>query len=1090
MRIRFSAPVLLLALGLALATPAAGREARFLEYPDIHGDLVLFSFDGDLWTVGVDGGTAARLTSHPGNEYAGSFSPDGARIAFSGGYDGGSDVYRIPVEGGEPERLTYRGSCRVVEWTPDGREVVFRAAIDATGRPITKLYAVSTEGHEPRQLPVPRGVLCSFSPDGTKMLYNRRGREEYYWKRYKGGQYQDIWLADLETGRITPVTEYVGKNSYPMWIGEKMYFVSDRGPSGIANLYSFDLATREAVAVTSHDDFDVQMPGTDGKRIVYLHAGLLHLFDPRTGKSERIPVNIPSDRWKLADRVINPKDYIHSMSVTDDGKHAVFEARGDVFLVPTDRKRETRNLTDTAGTRERYPQVSPDGKRVAFFSDCDGEYDLYVRDLEGDDSWDRVVEGLDRTVYHLQWSPDGEKILFQTKDFDLYYVDVATKELVLVDSSRQLKNDEFYWEVSDYDWSPDGKWIAYSFVQFNRNNKIFLHELESKRRIPLTDDFYDSMNPSFDAGGRYLYFLSYRDFTVKMDIYEDNHVIAHPVQPMVVQLRAGERPPFDDDAGGTEEEESAEESEDDPFRIDVDGIQDRIFPLPVDSGNHFYLEAGKGIVTWASVPGYDRGEFEFVFTPSGATNLTFHLFDMDAKKEVEAQGKIADWRISTNGEHLIVRRGDDYLVTPLSKACKSASLGDSLDLGRMVYTVKPLQEWRQIFQDTWRWYRDFFYDPGMHGRDWKAIGEKFGRLLPDLNSREDLNWLLQQMVGELCVSHTYVGGGDFEPRTSVDNPVFTGLLGADLVPDPSGYYRFETILGPTPYNRDLTSPLVRPDIECREGDFLIAIDGRVIRTPEPIHKHLQMTRGRKLTITVNSSPAAEGARTYEIEPIRSERALRYERWIADNIATVLEATDGEVGYLHLTAMGARNIGQFDKYWRAFRYKKGLVIDVRGNGGGWTEYFMIDKLERQMVAYNCLQNMIPFRYPGSVSNGKYVVLTDETNGSDGEAFVEHFKARKLGTVIGVPSWGGLVGIINGQRTIDNGTVHQSNNSFYGREGKWLVENHGADPDILVENDPESRMAGRDLQLETAIRVLLEQIEEDPYTFPEKPDYPKK
>jgi len=370
------------------------------------------------------------------------------------------------------------------------------------------------------------------------------------------------------------------------------------------------------------------------------------------------------------------------------------------------------------------------------------------------------------------------------------------------------------------------------------------------------------------------------------------------------------------------------------------------------------------------------------------------------------------------------------------------------------------------------------------------MGEKYKALLPHLNSRQDLNWLLQQMVGDLCVSHTYVGGGDMGPGSSVSNPVSTGLLGADLVRHASGFYRFKTIYGPTPYNRNLSSPLARPDIEIKEGDYLIAINGKKIKVPENIHKHLQITSGERVKITVNAEPSSEGAKTYEVEPIRSERSLRYERWIADNIRTVLEKSNGDLGYLHLTAMGAGNIGQFDKYWRAFRYKKGIIIDVRGNRGGWTEYFMIDKLERTMVAFNCLKEMVPFRYPGSVCNGKYVVVTNEANGSDGEAFVEHFKARKLGTVVGVPSWGGLVGIINGQRTIDNGTIHQSNNSFYGREGKWLVENHGADPDIYVENPPASVLAGRDRQLEYAIDLILRQIKEDPYSFPSKPAYPRR
>lgn len=1078
-------PFLTLAFILFFSSFAlAVSESRFMTDPDIHGDKLVFTFEEDLWIAGTQGGAAARITSHPGREHSPKFSPDGRWIAFSGSYDGGTHVYYIPAEGGSPERLTFCGSAQVIGWMPGGERIIFRSAMDYNFRPIAKLYSVSMEGDQPQQLPVPAGVLCSFSPDGRKMVYNRRGREEYYWKRYKGGQYQDIWLADLETGEFTPLTKYVGKNSYPMWIGERMFFVCDQGESGIANFYTYEFASGKITQVTRYSDFDVQMPSTDGRQIVYLHGGNLHILDAQTLQSRKVSVSTPSDRWKIADRTVNPKDCIHSMSITDDGESAVFEARGDIFLVPTDSKKETQNLTKTPGSRERYPQVSPDGKKVAFFSDRSGEYELYLLDLEKGGEWIRITNGQNRTVYHLLWSPDSRKILFGNKDFSIFYVDVETKTLTRVDSSNQLKNDEFYWEVSDYQWSPDSKWIVYSFVQYNRNNRIFLYSLEEKKGYALTGDFYDCLNPSFDTSGDYLYFLSYRDFTVKMDIYEDNHIISHPVKVMAVQLRAGEKLPFEDTAA---KEEPAKEKE---FRIDIEGIQDRIFPLPAASGNYFYLKGGKGVLTWASIPGYDRGEYEEVFTPSGAVKWTLHLFDMEKKNEVALEEKISDWRISTNGEHLLCRKGDTFFVSTLKKVLQSKSPGNALNLERMTYEVKVREEWVQIFSDTWRWYRDFFYDPGMHGRDWKVLGEKYRALLPDVNSRQELNWLLLQMVGDLCVSHTYIGGGDYGPRPSVSTPLYTGLLAADFEADPSGFYRFKTIYGPTQYNRDLKSPLVRPDMDCKEGYYLIAINGQPIRPPENIHKHLQVTQGKKVKITVNSNPSPEGAKTYEIEPIRSDWNLRYERWIADNIQIVLEKSDNEAGYIHLTAMGANNIGQFDKYWRAFRYKKGIIIDVRGNGGGWTEYFMIDKLERKMVAFNCLHEMEPFRYPGSVCNGKYVVVTNEFNGSDGEAFVEHFKARKLGTVIGVPSWGGLVGIINGQKTMDNGTVHQSNNAFYGREGEWLVENHGADPHLFVDNDPASLMAGKDLQLETAVEVILKQIGEDPFTFPPKPAYPKK
>ncbi|MGQ9561695.1 MAG: S41 family peptidase [Candidatus Oleimicrobiaceae bacterium] len=1075
---------LVLATMLALSGAMQGAiEGRFMQYPDIHGDTIVFTFEGDLWTVPASGGLAVRLTSHPGNEFAAKISPDGRWIAFSANYQRGPNVYLMPIDGGAPKRLTYRGPAQVVTWTPDGKKIVYRAGFENTFSPIVKLFAVSPEGTYPEKLPVPRGILCSFSPDGSKMVYNPRGREEYYWKRYKGGQYPDIWLYDFSTKEFRKLTDYVGKNAYPMWIGEAMYYVSDQGEHGIANLYRYDFATGVSTQVTDYTDFDVQMPSTDGRSIVYLHAGYLYVFDVASGKSRRVQVQIPTDGWQLAERTINSKNYVHSMSLSDDGKTAVFEARGDVFLVPAGEREQARNLTNTPGSRERYPQLSPNGKWLAFFSDRSGEYELYVLELERDTPWRQLTNGLRTTVYHLEWSPDGGKILFGTKDFCLYYVDVNSGQLVKVACSNQLKNDEFYWEMSDYCWSPDSKWIAYSFVQYNRNSKIFLYSLDQKKSYPVTDEFYDCLNPSFDPEGEYLYFLSYRNFDVRMDVFEDNHVIPNPVKVMVAQLKAGQKPPFEKAGEGEKKTSSS-------FRIDVEGIGQRIFSVPVPPGNYFYLKAGKGYVSWVASEGFGEEEYDQIFTPKGEARWQLHLFDVAAAKEVVIEKKISDWRLSLHGEHMLVRRGNEYFVTTLAKAYSAKDVGDKLNLEQMSYRVVPQQEWAQIFSDAWRWYRDFFYDPGMHGRDWQKIGDTYREFLPQLRSREDLNWLLSQMVGELCVSHTYISGGDRGPLTPPDDPVFTGWLGAELEPSPSGYYRLVRIFGPTDYDRDLQGPLVRPDIKVKEGDYLIAINGVEIRVPQNPYQHLQVTAGQKVKVSVNTRPSPEGAVTYEIEPVRSENSLRYNRWLADNIKKVLAASNGEVGYMHITAMGSGNTGQFDKFWRAFRYKQGLIIDVRGNGGGWTEYFLIDKLERKMVAYNCLKEMVPFRYPGSTSNAHLVVLTNEYNGSDGEAFVEHFKARKLGTVIGTPSWGGLVGIVNGQTTIDNGLVHQSNNAFYGREGKWWVENHGADPDILVENDPASEMAGHDTQLETAIEFLLAKIKKEPFVFPEKPPYPKK
>ncbi|MCU0961294.1 MAG: S41 family peptidase [Pirellulaceae bacterium] len=1057
-----------------------------MQYPDIHGDSIVFSYENDLWLVSSQGGVARRITTFPGKETMARFSPDGNWIAFTASYEGGSDAYLMPADGGEPKRLTYSpGGAQVLGWTPDGSRVVMRSFMETFIYRDPNLYFVSRDGSAPERFPIDRGVLCSFSPDGTRMLYCRKGREEYQWKRYKGGQYCDIWMYDFTSRTFTPISDYVGKNAYPLWIGERMFFVSDR--DGVSNLYVQDLFTRAITRVTHYDTYDVMMPDTDGARIVFVQDGYLHVLNCADGSDTRISVEAPSDRWQIRTRVINPRDYVQGFDASEDGGLLAVEARGDLFVVPADKDAQTKNLSDSPGTRERLAQVSPDGKQVAFFSDRTGSYQLYLQSIEGGE-WTALTTSLDRTPYRPAWSPDGTKILFGTKDFACILIDVATREMVTIAESRQLKNDQFYWEIDDYAWSPDSRWVCYTTVAANRNSQVFLFGVDEKKTVPLTDDFYDNLNPCFDANGEYLYFLSSRGFDVQMDFHEDNHVLANPYQVMAVQLQAGRKPPFlANEAKGQPAEAAPAEK-----RIDIDGIASRIFPLPVPAGNYFYLRAGQNKVAWCSVPRFSEDEYEEVFKPRGATKWTLHIFDMTAKEMRTVEDKIASFALSVNGQRLVCRADRNIFLTTLQSAFDSRRIGDAVNLDRMVYRVDNQAEWQQIFSDVWRWYDQFFYDADMHGHDWKAIGERYRQQIPHLSSREELNWLISQMVGELCVGHTYITGGDMGPSTTPATPLFTGLLGADLVADPAaGRYRFERIYGPTEYNLDLKAPLARPDIQVKAGDFLIKINGQPVGAGDDYWKLLQVVEGQKVKLLVNDTPQEEGAREYEIAPLRNDRDLRYNHWLAENIRKVLAATDGRVGYMHINAMGAAGIGEFDKFWRAFRYKDGIIIDVRRNSGGWTEYFMIDKLERQQVAFNVLRGMEPFRYPGTAGNLQYVAVSNEYNGSDGECFLEHFKARKLGTVVGVPSWGGLVGILNPQPTIDNGTIQQPNNAFFGREGTWWVENHGADPDIVVDNDPASVVAGRDPQLEKAIEVILQEIRDRrKRAFPDRPPYPKR
>jgi tricorn protease len=1086
---------LLVFLWIALASMAmAADQARFLTYPDIRGDKIVFSYDGDLWLTTVEGASHTRLTSHPGGEAFPKFSPDGKWIAFMGSYEGVQDVFLIPAEGGTPKRMTWLPAGAIpLTWTPDSKFIVFSST---WGRnPVSRdsrLYRVGIDGSMPELLPVDRGANCSFSEDGQRMLYVRKGNESYYWKRYKGGQYPDIWMYDFTGNRFSQVTDYVGRNAYPMWIGDTMYFSSDRDANGITNIFAQDLKSKAVRQITKFTDFDVMTPSTDRKRIVFVQSGYLYIMDPKSGTPRKIALQIPSDDWRLQDRWVNPSDYVQYVDIGNDGKSLVLDARGDVFrLALGDRDTIAKNLTGTPGVRERYPCISPDGKRVAYFSDQTGEYQIYLKDIASG-SVSPLTENLSRTSYHLRWSPDGTKLLFGNRDFAVFWLDVATRKLTKVDESKFLDNDEFTWEMSDYTWSPDSRWIAYSFTRENRNNVIFLYDTLENRKVQVTDDFYDNLNPRFDADGGYLYFLSNRNYEIGMDLFEDDHIVTNPTRVMVIQLRQGEKPPFARPVFDGESTSPAKPETAAAFRIDLEGIQSRVYPLPAPPGNYFHLQGGKGYAAWSSVPEFTETEYEEFYNVLGETKWTLHIFSMKEQRVAAMDDKIAEAQVSANGERLVVRRDNRISTTSFEGAFSSKKLGREFDLSGMTYRISPREEWLQIFNDAWRWYRDFFYDQDMHGRDWKAIGEKYRAYVPEIRSRQQLNWVLSEMVGELCVSHTYVSGGDMGPQSSTPGSVlFTGLLGADLSPDSkAGLYRFDRIYGPTRYYTDIEMPLARPDIQLKEGDYLLAINGHPVRVPENYYRLLQVGKDDIISVTVGSRAEDANARTYRVKPVRNDRSARYARWVSDNIEKTLKLSDGKLGYMHVTAMGGPGIMEFDKFWRAFRYKEGLIIDVRGNGGGWTEYFLIDKLERKQVAYNVLQGMEPYRYPNPASRAQYVLLSNEDNGSDGEAFVEHFKARKLGTVVGVPSWGGLVGIVNGQRTIDNGRIEQSNNAFYGEDGKWWVENHGADPDVLQDNDPASAMAGKDLQLEKAVETALKKIKEQPWKFPPVPKYPKK
>jgi tricorn protease len=1063
-------------------------EGRLMRNPDIHGDRVVFTYEDDLWSAPVSGGLAARLTTHPGVESCASFSPGGEWIAFTGSYDGGNDVYVIPSKGGEPVRLTYHpANDRVVGWTPDSRYVLF---VSLRGI-CPELFGVAVNGGPEKKYPLDQVAYASFSEDGKRVALNRFNSDRMNWKGYKGGAQQDVYVAGTDGTDWKKITDWEGYDNFPMWQGNTIYFNSDR-EDGRMNLYAYDVASERVKRCTHHADWDVEFPAIGGDRIVYGCLGYLYVYDVKTGEDEKLSIEIPSDRWQMRDLYINPGGYLQEIGLGSDGKKCVVQARGDIYLLDTEKER-ARNLTRTPGSRELMPALSPKADTVAFFSDRTGEYELYIAPTKPDAEWTQITKGSRTYYYHCIWSPDGKKLLFGDKDYRIYVADVASAKIAEIDRCLYQNDNEIFWEVSDYQWSPDSRWIVYSKTNENLNSGIYLYNIESKKIYILTDDRYDSYSPCFDAEGKHVYFLSLRNFTPALDPFMENNVNEDMSCVMAMQLRAGEKPPFDEAASADDEKapakaDTAGAKEGEPIRIDLDGIQDRVFMAPVPPGTYKMLSTYKGHLAYLSRKGFGFPGLQEFFNPKSVDYYDLHTFDVESKTDKIAITGIGYYMLSGNGEKAAYISGMTAGVVKLDAA---SSAGDgALAWGGFEQKVEVSEEYPQIYRDVWRQIRDFFYDPDIHGRNWDDVYRKYEELIPFVATRADMNYIIGQMIGELTASHEYVIGNGGPPRTFYSR-VNVGLLGADLEPDAAaGRYRFTHILEGAAWSEDYRSPLRAPDVDVKKGDYLISIDGRNVKADENYLKCLENKAGERVEIAVSPSPDGKGARKYVIKPLFHDGALRYYEWVEGNYRKVREATGGRVGYMHLSDMDELGIQQFEQAFRAERCRDGLIIDVRDNGGGFMSYFLIDKLERKLEYMTVTRDFKTMRYPHAVHAGPIVVLCNEGTGSDGEVFTQHFKDLGLGTVIGTPTWGGLIGITNIIPLTDGGMVTQSNIGFANLKGEWIVENRGAIPHIIVENDPAEAVKGRDQQLEKAIETVMQMLKDAP---PEKlvaPPFPKK
>ena len=1084
---------------MAAATPPEPGLTRLLRYPDIAGEVVTFSYGGDLWVASADGGDARRLTADPGLELFPRFSPDGKQIAFMGEYGGTRQVYVIPVEGGAPRQLTFyndvgelppRGGFdnEVIDWTPDGKGVVFIAHRQPWDKRRGQHYVVPAAGGMERTLGPPEGSGGSFSADGMRLAYTPIDRDFRTWKRYHGGQAQDVWIFDLQKKSAEQITNSKGTDNHPVWIGDRIYFGSDREHE--LDLWAYDLQSRQTTRVAHHDGWDVLWPSGDQRRIVYESGGYLWRFDPSTGEDVRVPIRVVGDFAGTLSRFADVRSNVESADLSPSGVRALLAARGDLFTAPA-KEGEVRNLTRTPGVRERAAAWSPDGRWVAYWSDVTGEYELYLRPADGRGEERRLTRdgSTDPTWrYAPSWSPDSRRIAFGDRKARLRVIEVADGKVVEVD--RGTSND-----ITDYAWAPDSRWLAYTKAGSTPEvDSIWVWSRDQGKRWRLTSAETGASQPAWDPKGRYLFFLSNRDFNLTFSGWELAFVYTKPKR-VYVGILAKEGPPLflpksDEEKptsppgvatraqiaaeaaapakeGGKDEDkesegESGKAKGSKPVRVevDVDGFESRVRALPVGSDQYNSLAVTEGGVLY--LKGDDDG-------------AQLMLFDLEEKKEQAVASGVAGYTLSADGKKLLVRRGGEVPAFSIldAKPGQDAEAG-KLDLAGLQVKVEPREEWRQEFVDAWRILRDWFYDPNMHGLDWPAMRAKYGPLVDHVAHRTDLDFILGELGGELNSGHVYVETSDdwqVERREG-------GLLGAEIVADPSGYFRVAKILPGENWQADRRSPLTEPGVEVAAGDFILAVDGVSTRGVDNFYRLLENKADRVVTLRVSSSADGKGARDERVRPVANETGLRYLEWVAQRRHRVDEASGGRIGYIHLPNTASEGNRELFKGFYAQSSKEALILDDRYNGGGFIPFEMIQLLQRPLLSYWVRRDLQPFQTPAFAHLGPKVTLINGYAGSGGDAFPYYFRARGLGKLIGTRTWGGLIGLSGNPGLMDGGGMEVPTFRFLDPEGMWVVEGEGVSPDIEVVDRPDLVAQGRDPALEKGIEVLLTELAAHP------------
>jgi tricorn protease len=1066
--------VSILAFVLLLGASSAGAidntDTRLVSQPAISRSNIAFVYAGDLWVAGLDGGNVRRLTSGQG---AGNpaFSPDGTLVAFTAQYEGNADVYVVPVAGGVPTRLTWHpGRDTVQGFTPDGASVVFASARAVFSGRYTQLFTVPVKGGAATQIELPYAFRGTFSPDGKRIAYNPLYDAFTQWKHYRGGTHSTIWLYTTGTRTVETVPQPPDRPNdvYPMWIGETIYFLSDR--NGEFNLFSYETKSKTVRQLTDHEDFPVLWASAGAGKIIYEQAGYLHVYDPAAGKQAKVTVGVTADLPDTRPRFVKGARYIRGAAFSPSGARAVFEFRGEIVTVPAE-KGDPRNLTNTPGVHERSPVWSPDGRSIAYFSDAGSEYQLVVVPQDG--KGEVKTHKLTGAGFYGRpaWSPDSKKIAYTDNSWSLFWIDLATGV------SKKVASEPVYGPLATLApaWAPDSKWIAYTLNTRNYIQQVHVYSLDQQKSFPVTDGMSDVSGPVFDASGKYLYFFGSTDAGPVRDWFAMSNADMRVTNALYLAVLRKDLPsPLakESDEEKKKDDKPAEKPADKPAEkppaaavtIDLEGLSNRILALPLPSGDLSDLQAG------------EANQIFFLRTIDAKSAL--HHYDLATRKDETLLPEMTAYIVSADGKKILYRSGSTWATGPSKNKIEPGQ--GRMNVDAIEVRIDPRVEWPQIFDEAWRINRDYFYDPTMHGVDWAAMRKKYAVFLPDIAVRDDVNRVIQWMCSEVGVGHHRVGGGDVRSDPA---SVPGGLLGADYSIE-NGRYRFKKVYGGLNWNPELRSPLTEPGVDVKAGEYLLAVDGRDLKPPASVYAPFENTSGRIVEITVGPNADGSGSRTVAVVPVASESALRNRDWVEGNVRRVTEATKGRVAYVYVPNTSTLGHTYFKRYFYPQANRDAIIVDERFNGGGSVADYYTDLLRRPLGAYWTTRYGADIRTPTASIQGPKVLLVDETAGSGGDLFPWMWRKFKMGPIVGKRTWGGLVGILGFPILMDGGIVTAPNLAIWTEEG-WVVENIGVPPDIEVEQNPADLIAGTDPQLERAIQVVMAELEKNPLPAPKRP-----